>query len=125
MTFTVPGDPVPAARPRVVRGRAFTPTRTREHVEYVRLYAAKHCQVQLIGSVRLEVDFYRKNKRRTDLDNLVKGVQDAMLPYGNWPGVYRDDSQITTLIARKYHDPENPRTVVTVTEDFETWDGEP
>lgn len=124
MTFTVLGEPIPAARPRVVKGHAFIPERTKQHVALVRAHAVRACQVRLVGPVALQIDFYRSTKRRVDLDNLIKNTMDAMLPFGRWPGVYADDSQVTTLVARKYLDPENPRTVVTVREDMDTWDGE-
>lgn len=118
MRFTIPGEPIPAERPRVVRGwQSYIPKRTREYVDTVRYHAATQRPKQLTGPVYLEVDFYRSTKRRADCDNLLKCVMDAMLPHGGWKGVYRDDSQITTLIARKHTDKENPRTVVIVRED--------
>ena len=45
------------------------------------------------GYVELRITFYTKDRRRWDIDNRVKALQDC-LSYG---GVIKDDSQIRTL----------------------------
>jgi Holliday junction resolvase RusA-like endonuclease len=47
------------------------------------------------GEIVLEVYFYRKDKRRADLDNFLKAFVEACLPFF-------DDSQIVEIVARKY-----------------------
>ena len=122
MKYIVPGNPIPWARPRRDSrhgNRWFTAKRVEEHIECIRLCAdqAMASRDPLEGPLKLEVRFYREDKRRVDLDNLIKAVKDAMLPFHGWPGVYQDDSQVTTLHAIKRLDPENPRTEVHIQAD--------
>lgn len=123
LRFVVPGNPVPAARPRVTRGRTFMPKGATEHLECIRYYAADACSVRFPKgtAVRVRVDFYQSNALRMDIDNLAKLVLDGMLPMVHratgtvgWPGVFDDDSQVTELVARKLRDTESPRTEVEV-----------
>lgn len=117
MNFTVPGNPIPWARPRRDGrhgNRWFTAPRVQEHIECIRYCAneAMNHRGALDGPLKLEVRFYRETRQRVDLDNLVKALKDAMLPFGGWCGVYHDDSQVTTLNAIKRIDKANPRTEV-------------
>jgi len=59
--------------------------------------------------VILDVDFFMGNKRRCDLDNLVKTVGDALNG-----AAWEDDSQIIALFAAKLVDRERPRTELRV-----------
>lgn len=47
----------------------------------------------LVGRLFMDVMAYPPDKRRRDLDNLLKALQDAL----QHAGVYRDDSQIDAL----------------------------
>ncbi len=106
---TVPGNPVPKERPRVVNGRAYTPKRTREAEAVVRLHA-RHLPC-LAGPVRLSLAFYRANAVPCDLDNLAKLVSDALNGQA-----FADDRQIVVLSALKAIDRENPRTEIELEE---------
>lgn len=109
--FTVPGNPVPKARPRVANGHAYTPLATLEAEGLVQLAARKAGVRPLLGPVRLSLFFARGDLRRCDLDNLAKLVQDALNGIA-----YEDDSQIVELQATKVLDREKPRTEVVVSE---------
>jgi Holliday junction resolvase RusA-like endonuclease len=59
--------------------------------------------------VAIDVHFFRKNRRRVDLDNLLKLCMDAA------NGVlWEDDWQVKEITARMSVDPKDPRTVLTV-----------
>lgn len=59
------------------------------------------------GPVRLTVEISRKTRRRYDLDNRIKSVQDCLAP----AGIIADDSQVVELVARKTRGEEDTTTV--------------
>jgi crossover junction endodeoxyribonuclease RusA len=105
--FTVPGNPIPKARPRVVKGRTYTPARTVQAENAVKLAARRARIPRLDGPVKLTATFYRESAHACDVDNLVKTVSDALNTIA-----FKDDSQIVWLPAVKTIDRENPRTEV-------------
>jgi crossover junction endodeoxyribonuclease RusA len=116
--FTVPGDPVPKARPRVFRSNTVTPARTivaedRVLQAFVRKYGYPK---PLQGPVSISCWFYMASRRRKDFDNLVKLVTDAL------NGVaFVDDSQVTRALIVKILPVEGrtvePRTEVRIEPD--------
>ena len=120
MTFRVYGEPVAKGRPRFTRqGRAYTPKKTHDYEDEV----AKMAKVAMGSSEPLEtpvtvcvyVTFpippsYSKKRteaclngseahtKRPDLDNCVKAITDGMNGI-----VYKDDSQIVNLHAKKVY----------------------
>lgn len=111
ITFAIPGTPVPKARARVVRGRAFTPRATAAFERKVALCAKVALQGRgpVVGPVEVVCAFYLPDARRRDGDNLFKSVTDALNGLA-----YADDSQICSGHWTKHIDRENPRCVVTV-----------
>ena len=113
--FTVPGAPVPKARPRVASGRAYTPRATKGYEELVAWSGRAAMQGAFVsalnGPVGAELAFtlpwpasWAKERRaaalwpvgRVDVDNLVKAVLDAL------NGIcYADDRQVCSLLASK------------------------
>jgi len=108
--FTVRGEPLPKERPRVLRGHTYTPRRTLEAERGVREAASLAGVRPRRGPVMLSVVFYRSTRRRVDLDNLVKLVQDALNGYA-----WEDDSQIEALSARKVLGWASPCTEIEIT----------
>jgi len=108
--FTILGNPIPKARPRF-SGHAYTPKSTRDWTEVCQQEAwlAMRGQALLEGNLRLELFFYRSNKRHADWENLAKLVCDAMNEV-----VYDDDKQIKESHVWVNVDRENPRTEVFV-----------
>jgi Holliday junction resolvase RusA-like endonuclease len=113
LSFSVPGQPVPTARARVVRGHAFTPKRTREYQRLVRCVA-----ISAVDDNKWEprdakyvvsIWFYRGDARRADWDNLSKSCTDAMNGV-----VYPDDSQIVEAHVYKRFDKKNPRAEIMI-----------
>ena len=115
--FTVPGNPIPKARPRVIqRGKrtfAYTPRRTRNWEAAIRAAAWEHVKLGPLHRRPLAVTltFYRENHVRADTDNLAKAVLDAL------NGIcYVDDAQIVDLHLRRYVDSDNPRVEIRIKE---------
>lgn len=109
--FTFEGDPIPKGRPRHGRGHSFTPKRTRDAEQAIRDSVAGAGIVPYDVPVRVSAVFYCKTARRTDLDNLLKLVTDAL------NGVaYTDDHLIHSLRGRLYRKnlAETPRTEVRI-----------
>ena len=110
ISFTVPGKPVPMARPRVTSHGTYTPAKCKEYKTVVGILAAhamRKAQAELFEDEPLEcyVRFVfplpksRKNPWATskpDLDNLYKSVTDGMIGI-----VYKDDAQIVRATIEK------------------------
>lgn len=109
--FRVDGTPVPKARARVVNGHSFTPKRTADAEKVIAL-TARVAGVQCRkGPVALRCWFFFADKRRRDLDNCVKTVQDALNGIA-----WDDDSQIVWLEAAKYQVKVLPYTMVEISD---------
>jgi len=132
--FTVPGRPVPMARPRVTMHGTYTPKRCREYKDIVQLFArqAMRHKEPLECAVRIDIVLwfgipksYEKGKRLAaeynvikpigrntgDADNHAKGIMDAL------KGIcWSDDSQVTRMTVYKRYG-QNECAMVKITED--------
>jgi Holliday junction resolvase RusA-like endonuclease len=110
VTFTVDGNPIPKARPRVTRGHTYTPQRTKTWEAAVGwAYLNSGANGDFDGDVAVRMRFYRQTRHRVDLDNLVKAVLDGL------NGVaYPDDDCVKRLDAALDYDRERPRVEVTL-----------
>lgn len=123
VSFFVPGDPVGKARPRVVDGHAYTPSKTKAYEHAVRLAYREAaigrgagltpipkstgvdisvwCYYRIPKSASKSrrakmLDWEIKPMKKPDLDNVLKVVADAL------NGVaYEDDCQIVVMSASK------------------------
>ncbi len=124
ITFTLPIDPFPKLRPRLGRGgHVRTPQKTRNFENSVRVMANPYRPKELLlGPIKIVVDFYMKPPARgrreypttrPDTDNLIKSVSDSLNGI-----MWKDDSQIVEIYARKLYDYVNRkgRIVVTIEE---------
>ena len=119
LRFSVPGEAVGKERARVVvsggRARAFTPGKTAAFEARVKLLAmaARGSQGWTFtpkDRFRVEVRIARQHAERgPDIDNVVKGVLDAMNGV-----VWRDDSHVRELAASICHAPGAPGVEVSV-----------
>lgn len=123
--FTVPGVPVPKARPRVMKFGTFTPAKTKNYEEFIR-----ECWMQQSGKVlpsdtplivrvkaympiptsiskkRHDLLVNSPHLKRGDLDNLIKSVLDGCQQFA-----FGDDSCVYRLEAEKLYSDE-PRMEV-------------
>lgn len=112
LTFVLEGDPIPKGRPRHGRGHSFTPKRTRDAEQAIRDHLEQYQLDPFDVPVTVTLTFYCRTARRTDLDNLMKLVCDAL------NGVaYTDDHLIHSLRGRLHRKAlgETPRTEVRIT----------
>lgn len=117
--FTVVGEPRSKQRPRVVRGRAYTPKETVAAEKAVAVAYREASEHLFEHQVVVSIDFYNGNRRRRDIDNMAKLVMDAL------NGVaFVDDFQVVELNLRKFFtDKERARTEVRLAE-VVTWPDE-
>ena len=107
--ITVPGIPVPKARPRVNHktGAIYTPKKSKDYEAKIKAEAQKEIKEPLRGPISMRIYFrFPKPKKykgdsgwydlRQDIDNLVKSVMDALNGIA-----YKDDKQVTDLAAVK------------------------
>lgn len=123
LSFTVPGEPTPKARARVVKGRTYTPERTRLAEEAVMWEAIKAGAVRVfsppesgrradsVSHFGLLVMAYCKSKRaiNSDEDNFLKLVQDALEGI-----VWHNDNQVFDGHCIKVPVKDNPRTEIEI-----------
>ena len=107
-----PFKPHPKGRPRFWKGRTLTPAKDRVYERDVKLWASKYAPKQpLAGALKITAYFFLKKPKKTknahpcvrpDLDNLLKGVLDALNGL-----LWTDDGQIVEIHALKsYFDPD-------------------
>ena len=129
--FTVFGEPVPKARPRVTSGHTYTPVKTSNQEKKIALvYKSLYHGFRFDKGIplKLEVDFYlgipksdskkiREKKisgemrpmvKRNDVDNMLKLVADGLNEVS-----YCDDSQIVEMAGRKFYS-DKPRTEIKI-----------
>lgn len=112
-TVTVNGTPVPAPRPRVTRRGTYMPAAYTAWRDEVGWHAKSVIKEPLTGPVTLLMQF-RVQRGRVDLDNLVKGVLDALNGIA-----YHDDAQVVRLSAHKLAAPPSERGVTVYVMDNE------
>lgn len=84
---------------RMWRGRMVISKRGRAYRESVRsaVRAKGIATFPLAGPLRIRIEAFPPDRRRRDLDNLLKAVGDSL----EHAGVYHDDSQIVWLLIEK------------------------
>ena len=129
--LTIDGVPVAKGRPRFGRYGTYTPKKTQEYEEYVKMcWLAKYGSIQPSEqSLEVNIVFYLpipknvnkkqraemlngkiKHTKKPDIDNLIKSVLDALNGIA-----YSDDSKIIKVAAEKQYS-EKPRTEIQISE---------
>ncbi len=106
----VPGQPVSKQRPRFNKktGRAVTPQVTKNAEAWVGTFLRQAFpDVDRDHDWAVTLQFYSKDNRRRDVDNLVKLVLDAANGI-----IWRDDTQVTELHAYHVKGVAYPRTEI-------------
>jgi Holliday junction resolvase RusA-like endonuclease len=131
-SFVIETKPIPKERPffSMINAKPviFTPKKTREFEQFVCFTAKQYAPKDpLEGSINIEIKFFfsppkkltRRNHNsfegvpknsRPDLDNLIKSILDGL----NSSGFWKDDSQITRLVAEKLWTDKEPRIEIII-----------
>jgi Holliday junction resolvase RusA-like endonuclease len=112
LRFSIPGQPVPASRPRVTKNGVFHFHRYRDWLDSAKVYARQSWlgKEPLDSFVSVTVTFW-EDRIRADIDNLIKGILDCMTGV-----ILVDDRQVLQLHALRFPGHPEPRTDVTVVE---------
>ena len=98
-TFGVEGEPVPKGRPRLSKGKGYTPARTKA-AEKAIWAAAVQAKVKPVKNrpVHVRCNFFMKNPDKCDVDNLLKTVLDALNGQA-----WEDDRQVYKVEGTKWN----------------------
>ena len=111
VAFYVEGKPVPKQSYRHSKNGGYTSPRVKAWQEHVAWIAQSEMRGEptLTGDLAVSMTFSLHDRRRRDLDNLSKGVLDAMNGI-----VFDDDRQVVDLHLRKQYSKEHPGVFVKV-----------
>ena len=111
MRFVVPGQPLPKARPRIGKNGAYTPQKTLAYENTIGwCVRAEMADFEpLRGDIGIKLDFYRKGRRRADLDNMIKSVLDGLNGI-----LFEGDKQVCRLVASVVYGSKQPRVEIEV-----------
>ena len=128
IAFVVKGTAIPKARPRLTkRGIAYTPSKTKEFENYVKLVGSQYAPKELLeGALEMELHFFFQRPKslpkkvvhhlkKPDCDNIAKAILDSLEGI-----IYANDSQVVSLWATKQYG--TPRVEVKITDDV--WIGD-
>ncbi len=108
--ITINGNPIPKGRPRVYKGHATTPKRTRAYEKLVRQAAGITWRGEPTKQpLSVTLHFWRGDERRCDIDNLIKAILDALNGI-----VWEDDVQVRAVHAYRDYDNDRPRVEISV-----------
>ena len=110
-SFVIDGEPISKARPRVTSKGTYTPLKTllaEQAVGWLYRQAGGRGP-DPVKHYGIWVTFYCGNKRRRDLDNMVKLILDGLNRVA-----WADDDQVTEILARKVFSPGHARTEVRI-----------
>jgi Holliday junction resolvase RusA-like endonuclease len=144
ITFTIPDEPIPLLRARVVRNKftnhihSFTPDKCTAYAEKVRLAAVRAIEAidakqngpvkfmfeKLTGPLELRIDFYRQRPKSAGKKQTWPTTRPDLSNYTKLIEdalnglIWCDDSQIVVSILRKFYaaGTDEPRTEVRVSE---------
>ena len=106
-------------RYKTVEGKAYQEMTAYEMRAQRAALPAKRAQGPYLGPVALHIIMTTRTRRRWDLDNRVKAVQDCLM----MAGIIKDDSQIDELVVRREPYPKLDRTRIMVMTRGDEWDG--
>lgn len=109
----VPGNPIPLERHRSGH-HSYLPPRSKAYRDLLQIHFVRAMRQHGLSvtdkPVRLEVEFYRADQRRVDIDNMCKAIMDAT------DHILDNDTQVFFLHAAKFYDKKNPRIILKITE---------
>lgn len=108
-SIIIEGPPPSKARARFTkRGGAYHPGENRQAEQRTAWHLKRISPQPMTGNIALACIFFRPNRQRLDLDNLLKHVCDAATGV-----VWIDDSQVTAVAGILELDAIRPRSVIT------------
>lgn len=93
-------------------GGEFLTLRAKEFIEVVHVEALS--KPKLEGEISVAILAYPPDKRKRDLDNVLKVLLDAL----ESAGVFEDDSQVARIVIERQANEECKATVVVIVEEF-------
>ncbi|MFH8577195.1 RusA family crossover junction endodeoxyribonuclease [Streptomyces zaomyceticus] len=108
--LTIPGDPPSKSRPRFAKGgRTYKTKADTDAEERTAWYFRRVFREAWTGNVAVGCVFFRPNRQRIDVDNMLKHICDAANGIA-----WVDDSQVTAIYGVAELDIDKPRTLVVV-----------
>ncbi|KKN71842.1 hypothetical protein LCGC14_0416960 [marine sediment metagenome] len=118
LNLTIEGEPIACARPRLGKYGTYIPAKNQEYYDLVGWHIKNVYQgnIDTDACFGLRVIFFRSNRQRVDIDNLLKSIMDAITKVQVWG----DDSQVREISGRLILADKNPRVefVIYHTQDF-------
>ncbi len=109
-------SPASTARPRFGKGgRTYTPAESRKAEARTAAWLRRMFEEPLTGNVALACLFFRPNRQRIDVDNMLKHVCDAANGI-----LWHDDSQVSAITGVVELDVDRPRTLLAVSPHLST-----
>ena len=108
--LVIPGEPVSKERPRFSSktGHAYTPVKTRDAEKAIANRYVRESGKRFAGPVSLSIVFFMGTKRRKDIDNMTKLIQDSLNGIA-----FEDDFQVHELTAvKRYTTPDRARAEI-------------
>lgn len=106
----IEGPPMSKARPRFRQdGRVYASSEQVAAEEAMAVQLKQYIEAPIEGNVAVGCIFFRPNKQRIDVDNMLKHVMDSANGI-----LWHDDSQVTALAGSVELDRERPRTVIVI-----------
>lgn len=97
-------------RYKTAEGAAYQEATAAEMRAQREMLPARRCVGPYLGPVALHIIMTSRTRRRWDLDNRIKAVQDCL----QMAGIIKDDSQITELVVRRDPMPMLDKTTIKV-----------
>ncbi len=97
---------------KYVRGRVFITTRGRKYREAVCYLIRANRLREIFYPIEMEIDWYLPDRRKRDIDNILKSLLDAM----ERGRLYENDSQIVKLTIEKHSIVKGGRVIVRIKE---------
>ena len=114
MNFTLPWPPTVNHYYTVARGRKILSTKGRKYKEdgvLLAVIASSEMDYKILkGPISVFIRAYPPDKRKRDLDNLLKPVLDVLTT----AGIYKDDSEVADLRIQRFNQVDGGKIEVSV-----------
>jgi len=107
--LVIDGNPKSKMRPKYGNGKVYKTKEQKNNEEYLSVNFRRAFNKPYTKNVAIGCIFYRSNRQRIDVDNMLKNVMDAANGI-----IWLDDSQVTAKIGVLELDVERPRTVIVI-----------